>query len=105
MTDTAATIEAEVAPFVENEREIAYRSEATSQVAQGPAGRPARKFPCGDCGRTQKFLPATLAERAPGRSRPPSRPEASFQCGIAVAPYSCVASRSFYRLREDAGCT
>ena len=56
MTDTAATIEAEVAPFVENEREIAYRSEATSQVAQGPAGRPAVVAPAGATGRRKEAV-------------------------------------------------
>jgi len=56
VTDTAATIEAEVAPFVENEREIAYRSEATSQVAQGPAGRPAVVAPAGATGRRKEAV-------------------------------------------------
>ena len=56
MTDTAATIEAEVAPFVENEREIAYRSEATSQVAQGPAGRPAVVAAAGATGRRKEAV-------------------------------------------------
>ena len=56
MTDTAATVEAEVAPFVENEREIAYRSEATSQVAQGPAGRPAVVAPAGATGRRKEAV-------------------------------------------------
>ena len=56
MTDTAATVEAEVPPFVENEREIAYRSEATSQVAQGPAGRPAVVAPAGATGRRKEAV-------------------------------------------------
>jgi small subunit ribosomal protein S9 len=56
VTDTAATVEAEVAPFVENEREIAYRSEATSQVAQGPAGRPAVVAPAGATGRRKEAV-------------------------------------------------
>ena len=56
MTDTAATTEVEVAPFVENEREIAYRSEATSQVAQGPAGRPAVVAPAGATGRRKEAV-------------------------------------------------
>ena len=56
MTDTAATVEAEVAPFVENEREIAYRSEATSQVAQGPAGRPAVVAAAGATGRRKEAV-------------------------------------------------
>jgi small subunit ribosomal protein S9 len=56
VTDTAATIEAEVAPFVENEREIAYRSEATSQVAQGPAGRPAVVAAAGATGRRKEAV-------------------------------------------------
>ena len=43
MTDTATETvdEDEVTPFVEDDREIAYRSEATPQVSHGPAGRPA----------------------------------------------------------------
>ena len=56
MTDTATTTEVEVAPFVENEREIAYRSEATSQVAQGPAGRPAVVAPAGATGRRKEAV-------------------------------------------------
>jgi len=56
VTDTAATVEAEVPPFVENEREIAYRSEATSQVAQGPAGRPAVVAPAGATGRRKEAV-------------------------------------------------
>jgi len=56
VTDTAATVEAEVAPFVENEREIAYRSEATSQVAQGPAGRPAVVAAAGATGRRKEAV-------------------------------------------------
>jgi small subunit ribosomal protein S9 len=56
VTDTAATTEVEVAPFVENEREIAYRSEATSQVAQGPAGRPAVVAPAGATGRRKEAV-------------------------------------------------
>jgi small subunit ribosomal protein S9 len=52
----AATIEAEPVPFVENEREIAYRSEATSQVAQGPAGRPAVVAPAGATGRRKEAV-------------------------------------------------
>ena len=56
MTDTATTNDVEVAPFVENEREIAYRSEATSQVAQGPAGRPAVVAPAGATGRRKEAV-------------------------------------------------
>jgi small subunit ribosomal protein S9 len=56
VTDTAATTEVEVAPFVENEREIAYRSEVTSQVAQGPAGRPAVVAPAGATGRRKEAV-------------------------------------------------
>jgi len=56
VTDTAPTTEVEVAPFVENEREIAYRSEATSQVAQGPAGRPAVVAAAGATGRRKEAV-------------------------------------------------
>ena len=43
MTDTAAeAVDVdEITPFVEDDREIAFRSEATPQVSHGPAGRPA----------------------------------------------------------------
>ena len=43
MTDTAteAVDQDGITPFVEDEREISYRSEATPQVSHGPAGRPA----------------------------------------------------------------
>ena len=43
MTDIAAEAvdEDEITPFVEDDREIAYRSEVTPQVSHGPAGRPA----------------------------------------------------------------
>ena len=43
MTDTAAeAVDVdEITPFVEDDREIAFRSEATPQVSYGPAGRPA----------------------------------------------------------------
>jgi small subunit ribosomal protein S9 len=56
VTDTASTTEVEVAPFVENEREIAYRSEATSQVAHGPGGRPAVVAPAGATGRRKEAV-------------------------------------------------
>ena len=43
MTDTATerVDEDATTPFVEDDREIAYRSEATPQVSHGPSGRPA----------------------------------------------------------------
>ncbi|MFZ1118464.1 MAG: 30S ribosomal protein S9, partial [Propionibacteriaceae bacterium] len=43
MTDTATekVDEDAATPFVEDDREIAYRSEATPQVSHGPSGRPA----------------------------------------------------------------
>jgi small subunit ribosomal protein S9 len=56
VTDTAATTEVDVAPFVENEREIAYRSEATAQVAQGPGGRAAVVAPAGATGRRKEAV-------------------------------------------------
>jgi small subunit ribosomal protein S9 len=56
VTDTASTIEVEAAPFVENEREIAYRSEAAPQVSQGPAGRPAVVAPAGATGRRKEAV-------------------------------------------------
>ncbi len=43
MSDTVeeTVVDDAVAPFTENDREIAYRSEASAQVNLGPSGRPA----------------------------------------------------------------
>jgi small subunit ribosomal protein S9 len=46
----------EVTPFVEDEREIAYRSEAAPQVSQGPSGRPAVVAPTGATGRRKEAV-------------------------------------------------
>jgi small subunit ribosomal protein S9 len=56
VTDTATTNDVEVAPFVENEREIAYRSEAAPQASQGPAGRPTVVAPAGATGRRKEAV-------------------------------------------------
>ena len=56
MTDTATTTEVEVAPFVDNEPEIAYRSEAAPQVSHGPAGRPAVVAAGGATGRRKEAV-------------------------------------------------
>jgi hypothetical protein len=50
VTDTATErVDEEAAtPFVEDDREIAYRSEATPQVSHGPSGRPPRGAGRGD---------------------------------------------------------
>ena len=47
MTDTPTerVDEDATTPFVEDDREIAYRSEATPQVSHGPSGRPALVAP------------------------------------------------------------
>ncbi len=46
----------EVKPFVEEEREIAYRSEATTTVSLGPSGRPAVVAPAGATGRRKEAV-------------------------------------------------
>ena len=46
----------EVTPFVEEDREIAYRSEATPQVSLGPSGRPAVVAPSGATGRRKEAV-------------------------------------------------
>jgi len=46
----------EVTPFTEGDREIAYRSEATSQASQGPSGRPAVVAPTGATGRRKEAV-------------------------------------------------
>jgi small subunit ribosomal protein S9 len=46
----------EVTPFTEGEREIAYRSEATTSVSQGPAGRPAVVAATGATGRRKEAV-------------------------------------------------
>lgn len=58
MTDTATeTVDQdEVTPFLEDEREIAYRSEATPQVSHGPAGRPAIVAPGAATGRRKEAV-------------------------------------------------
>ena len=62
MTDTATetvdndSIDAGVTPFTEGEREIAYRSETYTSVAQGPAGRPAVVAPAGATGRRKEAV-------------------------------------------------
>ena len=58
MTETATdTVEqSETPPFVEDDREIAYRSEATPQVSYGPAGRPAVVAPSAATGRRKEAV-------------------------------------------------
>jgi small subunit ribosomal protein S9 len=46
----------EVAPFVEEDREIAYRSEAAPQTSFGPSGRPAVVAPAGATGRRKEAI-------------------------------------------------
>jgi small subunit ribosomal protein S9 len=43
-------------PFLEDDREIAYRSEATPQVSHGPAGRPAIVAPAAATGRRKEAV-------------------------------------------------
>ena len=58
MTETATeTVDQnEATPFVEDDREIAYRSEATPQVSHGPAGRPAIVAPSAATGRRKEAV-------------------------------------------------
>jgi small subunit ribosomal protein S9 len=46
----------EATPFTEGDREIAYRSEATASVSQGPSGRPAVVAPTGATGRRKEAV-------------------------------------------------
>ena len=57
MSDTVTeTTPDEVAPFVEEDREIAYRSEASAQTSFGPSGRPAVVAPAGATGRRKEAI-------------------------------------------------
>jgi small subunit ribosomal protein S9 len=58
VTDTATErVDEEAAtPFVEDDREIAYRSEATPQVSHGPSGRPALVAPAAATGRRKEAV-------------------------------------------------
>jgi small subunit ribosomal protein S9 len=57
VTDTATEpIEDEITPFTEEDREIAYRSEAAPQASAGPAGRPAVVAPAAATGRRKEAV-------------------------------------------------
>ncbi|HET9873752.1 MAG TPA: 30S ribosomal protein S9 [Propionibacteriaceae bacterium] len=58
MTDTVVepTVTDEVVPFTEDDREIAYRSEANPQAAHGATGRPAVVAPSGATGRRKEAV-------------------------------------------------
>jgi small subunit ribosomal protein S9 len=57
VSDTATeTTPDEVTPFVEEDREIAYRSEATATTSFGPSGRPAVVAPAGATGRRKEAI-------------------------------------------------
>ncbi len=57
MSDTATeTTPDEVTPFVDEDREIAYRSEAAPQTSFGPSGRPAVVAPAGATGRRKEAI-------------------------------------------------
>ncbi len=58
MSDTVeeTTVEDEVAPFTENDREIAYRSEASPQATLGATGRPAVVAATGATGRRKEAI-------------------------------------------------
>jgi small subunit ribosomal protein S9 len=55
-TATETVDQNEATPFVEDDREIAYRSEATPQVSHGPAGRPAIVAPSAATGRRKEAV-------------------------------------------------
>jgi small subunit ribosomal protein S9 len=57
----------DVTPFTEGDREIAYRSEAATHVAPGPAGRPAVVAPAGATGRRKEAV--ARVRIAPGSGR------------------------------------
>ncbi len=50
------TVTEEVAPFTEDDREIAYRSEANPQASLGASGRPALVAPAGATGRRKEAI-------------------------------------------------
>jgi small subunit ribosomal protein S9 len=57
VSDTATeTTPDEVTPFVEEDREIAYRSEAAAPTSFGPSGRPAVVAPAGATGRRKEAI-------------------------------------------------
>jgi small subunit ribosomal protein S9 len=57
VSDTATeTTPDEVTPFVDEDREIAYRSEAAPQTSFGPSGRPAVVAPAGATGRRKEAI-------------------------------------------------
>jgi small subunit ribosomal protein S9 len=55
-TATEPVDEDEVTPFLEDDREITYRSEATPQVSHGPSGRPAVVAPGAATGRRKEAV-------------------------------------------------
>lgn len=58
MSDTVeeTTLDDEVVPFTEDDKEIAYRSEAGAQAAINPSGRPAVVAPAGATGRRKEAV-------------------------------------------------
>ncbi len=56
MSEAATETDEVATPFTEDDREIAYRSEATAQVSQGPSGRPAVVAPTGATGRRKEAV-------------------------------------------------
>jgi len=69
VTDTATerVDEDAATPFVEDDREIAYRSEATPQVSHGPSGRPALVAPAAATGRRKEAV--ARVRLAPGSGK------------------------------------
>jgi small subunit ribosomal protein S9 len=56
VSEAATETDEVTTPFTEDDREIAYRSEATAQVSQGPSGRPAVVAPTGATGRRKEAV-------------------------------------------------
>jgi len=69
VTDTATerVDEDAATPFVEDDREIAYRSEATPQASHGPSGRPALVAPAAATGRRKEAV--ARVRLAPGSGK------------------------------------
>ena len=103
MTDTATeTVDTDgPAPFTEGDREIAYRSEANTAVAQGPAGRPAVVAPAAATGRCKeavarvRIMPGTGTWTINGRTLEDYFPNRVHQ-QLVSEPFSAAAVAGSY---------
>ena len=100
MSEAATEIE-EVTPFIEDDREIAYRSEATPQASQGPSGRPAVVAPTGATGRRKeavarvRLVPGSGQWTINGRTLPDYFPNKVHQ-QIVSEPFAAAAVTDSY---------